>query len=55
MNTYTHVVPELQREAIERLADAFDGTSDDRANGAVVNGVVKPPSGTRSENDEGPP
>jgi integrase len=55
MNTYTHVVPELQREAIDRLADAFDGTSDDRANGAVVNGVVKPSSGTRPENDEGPP
>jgi site-specific recombinase XerC len=63
MNTYTHVVPELQRDAVDRLADAFDTGDDERAdgtdpgqsNGVAVNDAVKPDPDTDPENGEGPP
>jgi integrase len=55
MNTYTHVVPELNRDAVDRLADAFDGADDSSPDGVVVNDAVKPDPDTDPENDDGPP
>jgi hypothetical protein len=55
MNTYTHVVPGLQRDAVDRLADDFQDPDDSRSNGVVVNVVVKPDPATDPENEKGPP
>jgi hypothetical protein len=44
----TQVVPELQRDAVDRMEEAF-------GNGAVVNGVVNGGPEPDPENEEGPP
>jgi integrase len=59
MNTYTHVVPELQRDAVDRLANAFESADDQGddhgSDGVVVKDVVNEAEDTDPENDEGPP
>jgi len=41
-------VPELQRDAVKRMEEAFE-------NGAVVNGVVNGDPEPDPDNEEGPP
>jgi hypothetical protein len=52
------VVPELQRDAVDRLADVFDGPVDGNnppsSDGVAVTDAVNPPEDTDPENDEGP-
>jgi hypothetical protein len=55
MNTDAHVVPHLQRDDVDRLADAFDGPADGRQHGVAVNDAVNDPPDTDPEKDEGPP
>jgi integrase len=55
MNTYTHVLPELQRAAADRMDEAFAGLDDVGRSGAAVKTAVNGDSDTDPENDEGPP
>jgi hypothetical protein len=55
MNTYTHVVDDAQRDAVDSLADAFDGKAYSAQDGGVVKDVVNGEPGTDPENNEGPP
>jgi hypothetical protein len=55
MHAYAHVVPQPNRDAVDRMADAFQGADDSGPNGDVVTDAGNPPKGTDPENDEGPP
>jgi hypothetical protein len=52
MNTDTHVVLELQRDAVDRLADAFNGSVDSTDVGRQHGVAVTDPADTDPENDE---